>query len=196
MLTLTVEIMNIKSSHKSGDVLIDIKPSDTVEAVRSVALALASDSLVKLKTVLVPVDFSECSKQALAAAVPFARQFGAKLELVHVVASYYAFDPNGLNNYQELESACVEAARKALFELVRYVVPRELAAHVQVRCGRVVTEITDAARECSADLIIISTHGYTGLKHVAFGSTAEGVVRHAPCPVLTVRAKVDESNPE
>ena len=186
--------MNIKSSHSTGEVLIDIKPGDKEEAIRSVARALASDSLIQLKTILVPIDFSECSKQALTAAVPFARQFGAQLELVDVVAPYYAFDPNGLNNYQELESASIEAGRNALLELARYVVPRELKSHVQVRCGRVITEIVDAARECSADLILISTHGYTGLKHVAFGSTAEGVVRHAPCPVLTVRGKDDATD--
>jgi nucleotide-binding universal stress UspA family protein len=58
-----------------------------------------------------------------------------------------------------------------------------------VRLGHPYQEITDAARELKVDLIVISTHGYTGLKHVLLGSTAERIVRHAPCPVLTVREK-------
>jgi nucleotide-binding universal stress UspA family protein len=53
-------------------------------------------------------------------------------------------------------------------------------------------EITRAAEELNTDLIIIATHGHTGLKHVVLGSTAENVVRHAPCPVLTVRVEEHE----
>jgi universal stress protein A len=55
------------------------------------------------------------------------------------------------------------------------------------RIGRAFDEITAAAREQKADLIVISTHGYSGVKHVVLGSVAERVVRHAPCPVLVVR---------
>lgn len=151
--------------------------------------AISADSLVHVKTILVPVDFSDSSKQVLACAVAYARQFEAALELLYVVAPYYAFDPNGLTGYQDLEAESITGAKKALHDLAHEKVPPILSCQIQVRCGRVVTEICDAAREISADLIIISTHGYTGLKHVAFGSTAEGVVRLAPCPVLTVRGK-------
>jgi nucleotide-binding universal stress UspA family protein len=56
-----------------------------------------------------------------------------------------------------------------------------------IRTGRAPWEIVQVAAEMAADLIIITTHGYTGLKHVLMGSTAELIVRHAPCPVLTVR---------
>ena len=59
-----------------------------------------------------------------------------------------------------------------------------------LRFGRPYLEITEAAGEVGADLIVLTTHGYTGLKHVVLGSTAERVVRHAPCPVLVVREKV------
>ena len=58
---------------------------------------------------------------------------------------------------------------------------------IAVRPGRPATEIVEAARELAADLIVIATHGRTGLQHVLLGSVAENVVRHAPCPVLTVR---------
>lgn len=190
------DIMKIKPSIKAGEVLMEIKPGDENMLSESVAPSLPSNSLVKMRTILVPVDFSECSKQALACAVPFAEQFGAKLELVHVVEPYYGFDPNGFGNYQVPEACSNDAARNALIKLARESVPREIVCQTEIRCGRVITEIVAAARELSADLIIISTHGYTGLKHVAFGSTAEGVVRHAPCPVLTVRAKESTTSPE
>jgi nucleotide-binding universal stress UspA family protein len=58
---------------------------------------------------------------------------------------------------------------------------------LQVRHGRAFQEIAEAARSLPADLIIIATHGYTGIKHALLGSTTERVVRHAPCPVLVVR---------
>jgi nucleotide-binding universal stress UspA family protein len=61
-----------------------------------------------------------------------------------------------------------------------------------VRIGSAWQEITEIARDRDIDLIIIGTHGYTGLKHLVLGSTAEKVVRHAPCPVLTVREKEHE----
>ena len=156
-------------------------------------LAQKAIPLVTLKEILVPIDFSDCSKQALQAAVPFARQFGAELELVHVVSPYYAFDPNGLSDYPEFEPRLVESAKNCLDELARSVATPEVAVKTHVRCGRPATEIVEAAREAGADLIIISTHGYSGLKHVLLGSTAENVVRHASCPVLTVRAKAHES---
>lgn len=180
--------MKVKPSIKPGEVLMEMKAGDEDMLGRSLP-SLNADSLVKIRTILVPIDFSECSKQALACAVPFARQFGATVELLHVVAPYYAFDPNGLDGYQQVEAASITAAKNGLSELALKLVPEGVTAGVHVRSGRVVPEIAAAARELSADLVIISTHGYTGFKHVAFGSVAEGVVRQAPCPVLTVRGK-------
>ena len=165
---------------------MEIKSGDEKMLGDFAAPVLASDSLMKLKTILVPTDFSDCSKQALDSAVPFARLFGARLELVFVVAPYYGFEPNGFDAYPAQET---ELARRVLNELARDVVVAGVGCKVQVRCGRVITEIVAAAHELSADLIIIATHGHTGWRRAAFGSIAEGVVRHAPCPVLTVRGK-------
>ena len=67
--------------------------------------------------------------------------------------------------------------------------PVKLLADSLVRVGHPYQEITQAAQELKADLIVIATHGYTGLKHILLGSTAERVVRHASCPVLTVRER-------
>ena len=69
----------------------------------------------------------------------------------------------------------------------------KLVEKLLVRFGRSYHEIAEAARTLKVDLIIISTHGYTGLKHAFLGSTTERVVRHAPCPVLVVRERVTKS---
>jgi nucleotide-binding universal stress UspA family protein len=144
-------------------------------------------SPVVFNTILVPIDFSGCSEKALHFAVRFARQFGAKLVLLHVAPSYA--DPYFATEFGPLQSDVVRASENRLETLTREVVPAEVSAQPLVRLGRPATAIVNAARELGVDLIIISTHGYTGLKHVVFGSTAENVVRHAPCPVMTIRAK-------
>ena len=63
-----------------------------------------------------------------------------------------------------------------------------IKTHHVVRLGRAWQEVVEIAREVKSDLIILATHGYTGLKHVLLGSVAEKILRHAPCPVLSVRA--------
>ena len=149
-------------------------------------------STVKLTKILVPVDFSDCSRKALAYAVPFAEQFGASLVVLHVIPPYYAVDPYGLAQIERIEAELEQNGRSRLTELVIDTVPSDINAGILLRHGRATAEIVDAAKELEIDLIIISTHGHTGLKHVVFGSTAENVIRHAPCPVLTVREKEHE----
>ena len=87
----------------------------------------------------------------------------------------------------------IEAAKKRLQKLAENKqLSGGLLGKTLVRTGVPYAEIAEAARALKADLIILTTHGYTGLKHVFLGSTAERVVRHAPCPVLTVREKEHE----
>ena len=146
-------------------------------------------ALLKIKEILVPIDFSEPSLKALQYAVAFAEQFGAHLTLLHVVEPVvvpdFAYVPLAMDNDRiaagakgKLEQLCKKDA------LDQRIIQKKL-----VRTGTPYREITDTARRLKADLIIIATHGYTGLAHVFLGSTAERVVRHAPCPVLTVREK-------
>lgn len=149
-------------------------------------------ALLKLKTILVPIDFSETSKKALVYAVRMAEQFGSKIILLSVVEPVvtpdYGFHP------LMLETDKARNVVKARLEKVcrEVLLPAKMIERVLVRYGSPYAEITNAARTLKADLIILTTHGYTGLKHVFMGSTAERVVRHAPCPVLTVREKEHE----
>lgn len=135
--------------------------------------------------ILVPIDFSRTSVEALRYAVPLARQFGAKLTL------FYAIEPPPYG--PELSFPAVNltatkiAAREKLTKLANRAIPKEVKCRVEVRCGPAYECAIEAARERGVDLIVLTTHGYTGLKHVLMGSTAERVVRHAPCPVLVVR---------
>src|SRR5262245_33454361 len=146
--------------------------------------------LLLIKSILVPLDFSPSSKQALDYAAALARQFKAKLTLLHVVEpvatpDFAASFPLAMENDQAMA-----AAKRHLESVVKAArIPRKTVEKSLVRFGRSFHEIADAARTRKADLIVISTHGYTGLKHVLLGSTTERVVRHAPCPVLVVRQR-------
>jgi len=184
---MTENIMKIIPTKKAGSVRFELNPTDEklLESANSAGVNPASP--VAFKTILVPIDFSGCSEKALHFAVRFARQFGSKLILLHVAPSYA--DPYFVTEFGPLQADVVRASEERLEALTKNTVPREVSAQPLVRLGRPATAIVDAARDLSVDLIIISTHGHTGLKHVVFGSTAENVVRHAPCPVMTIRAK-------
>ena len=145
---------------------------------------------LRIRSILVPLDFSPASKQALGFAVAFARQFNAKLTLLHVLEPVAMPDfavsfPLAMEN-----DKLMSAARDELERTVKAArIPRRIVEKILVRFGRSFHEITAAARTRKVDLIIISTHGYTGLKHALLGSTTERVVRHATCPVLVVRQR-------
>lgn len=150
-------------------------------------------ALLNIRSILVPTDFSPASEKALAYAVPFARQFGAKLTLLHVVEPVAT--PDFANSFPlAVENDKVMAqCRQHLEGVCRNLeIGPKLMEKTLVRYGRSFHEITDAARTLKVDLIIISTHGYTGLKRALLGSTTERVVRHAPCPVLVVRPHEQE----
>ena len=175
--------MNVKTLPISRKVMPELTEKD--ESL----LNKGSAPLLRIKDILVPVDFSTCSRKAVVYALSFARQFGAKLTLLHVVPAYYATDPYGLTQYERIEGELRTKGEQKLNGLISELVPASTKTEAQTVNGHPGTEIVDAARDLQADLIIIATHGYTGLKHVLFGSTAEHVVRNAPCPVLTVRQK-------
>lgn len=143
-----------------------------------------------LKEILVPIDFSSTSRKALRYAIPFARQFGGRITLIHVVEPP-PYDP-ALANIPlacDIPTASFEKELAAVGELE---VGRDLLNKAIIRTGTAFEVISEVAREMQIDLIVLTTHGYTGLKHVFVGSTAERVVRHAPCPVLVVRERERE----
>jgi nucleotide-binding universal stress UspA family protein len=140
-----------------------------------------------LKSLLVPIDFSETSAKALDYAVSLAKEFGSQIKLVHVVESPKVFNDDTKPIFQAWDKQLVQQAKLQLDELEQEKIDELIPATAEVRMGRAYQEICDAARSSKTDLIVISTHGFTGLKHLFLGSTAERVVRHAPCSVLVVR---------
>lgn len=142
-----------------------------------------------INRILVPIDFSEHSKNALKYAVPMAEQVGAALFLVYVVEP--TVYPADLGFGQVVLPGMEEELRSKGAEELKGLIEREIGARVKasscVRTGKPHQEILAEAAERMIDLIVMATHGHTGVEHMLFGSTAERIVRNAPCPVLTIR---------
>lgn len=151
--------------------------------------AKTAATLFKLDNILVPVDFSDYSKKALQYAVPFARQFNARMIFLHVLPFQYAagWDQNRTNYEAPVEDDSQRITEARLNALIRGVVPNDVPSQVEVRHGSPTIEIMNVAKELDVDLIIMSTHGHTGRVHAFIGSVAGDVTRLAPCPVLVVR---------
>jgi nucleotide-binding universal stress UspA family protein len=143
---------------------------------------------LSIKTILVPVDFSEPSRQALIYAIDFAEKFAAHLVLLHVVICHSAFTPEGyaMYDFSTIEQAWRENAEKEIQRLVKSLNFQQVRFETIVTVATPVAEICRMANECGADLVITATHGRTGFKHLLIGSVAEQVVRHAHPPVLVV----------
>jgi len=146
--------------------------------------------MIRLAKMLVPTDFSEDSEQAARYAVELAKRFQAEIHCVHVVdipadllstSAYYMTGPS-----EQFIDQIREESKKNLETFAK----KNLEG-VEVRTvfleGSPFVEIIRYARDHQIDLVVIATHGRTGLRHVLFGSVAEKVVRKAPCPVLVVK---------
>jgi nucleotide-binding universal stress UspA family protein len=143
-----------------------------------------------IKRIVVATDFSDLSAEALETAVAFAQESGAMLDLVHVAAeAAYPIPPpmDMLRVPIDLPSAVSEASARLATEEDR-VRARGVVCEGNVLVGRADAEIVGHADKTHSDLIILGTHGRSGLGHVLLGSVAEKVVQHAHCPVLTVPA--------
>ena len=141
----------------------------------------------RLRRILVPIDFSSCSKKALQYAICFAKQHQGTLTLLYVAQVLYPVPEVGAVDVSLVETRMRENGEQELAELIKKEIAEQVPAKGIVRVGNAYFEIVSAAKSLEIDLIIISTHGRTGLKHVFMGSTAESVVRYASCPVLVVR---------
>lgn len=142
-----------------------------------------------LQSILVPLDFSEMSLASLRYAAPLARQFGAKITLLHVVQPpNYAPE---LPYPAVIDQENLSLAANTLAAIRTEKIDSDLQVETVVQHGFVFDNILEVARKVRADLIITTTHGYSGLKHLLMGSTAECIVRKAPCPVLVVRDPED-----
>jgi len=145
---------------------------------------------VNMSKILCPVDFSDSSEYAAGYALAFARVHQAQLLLLHVMpppmyavpdyTGIYEFTPQDIEQFEE-------QVRRRLGQFAEGLKAEADAVSTRLVSGVPFVEILGVAKEQGADLIVMGTHGRTGLPHMLIGSVAEKVVRKAPCPVLTVR---------
>jgi nucleotide-binding universal stress UspA family protein len=146
----------------------------------------------KFKKILVPTDFSECSKAAMDHAMSLAQTFQAQIILLHVMEPpVYGLD------FSLMHPGALPIVRQKLMEMMEQSVDvmkdQGIVAEGHFIMGVPFLEIIRAAEKHNADLIVMGTHGRTGLSHILLGSTAERVIQRTPCPVLTVKGTVRHS---
>ena len=150
--------------------------------------------MTQIRKILVPVDFSDSSRAALEYAAGLARPFDATIDLLHVWQAPAFIGAMTLPEVPATEATMVELVKKNAEEAsIRFAGEAEKHGWRvrEARCepGVPAHTIVAVAKRGNYDLVVIGTHGRTGLAHVLMGSVAETVVRHAECPVLTVRVK-------
>jgi nucleotide-binding universal stress UspA family protein len=147
--------------------------------------------MADIKRILFATDFSDNSRYALTFAISFAKKYDAMLYVLHVIQQpsyplgmYAEISFDAMDKFSQSISEAVQKEMQALKE-------KDLKGCSKYEClivhGTPFLEILRTAKEKNVELIVVGTHGRTGLDHVLFGSTAEKVVRRAPCPVLSVR---------
>lgn len=153
---------------------------------------------MKIRSILLPTDFSECANYALSYAASLARQAGAKIICVNVVEPVMpTVGYTGMAEPLPLADISGQLEDSAERELPKIAACEEcdgLEVEDVIAHGDAASEIVRVAKERGVDLIVISSHGRTGLGRILFGSTAEAVVRHAPCPVLVVKPSQEEGS--
>ncbi|WP_010584045.1 universal stress protein [Schlesneria paludicola] len=139
--------------------------------------------MLKIRTILVPTDFSENANQALGLARSLARDHGATLVVVHIPLP----PPSDLHNYLSLSSlTMIEDECKDRLRTVTASID-DVKVETRVSIGDAGPNIVSIASDCDASLIVMGTHGLTGLTRILLGSVAEFVMRNAPCPVMTIK---------
>ncbi len=149
-----------------------------------------------IRSILFPTDFSECGNFALGYATSLAREFGASIICVHVIEPLVpTVGYSGMTEplpIADITDQLEDSAERELPKLAECDECAGLTVEEVIVHGEAAAEIVRVARERDVDLIVISSHGRTGLGRILFGSTAEAVVRHASCPVLVLKPSQKE----
>ena len=143
--------------------------------------------MISLKKILCPIDHSDCSKEALKYAVSFAMRDEAKLYLLHIIDIRSFNESLNAMPTQIPDNETLEQLRIKLLDCIPEEMRDDMDVEAIVAQGIPFAEIISTAKEKKIDMIVIGSHGRTGLSHMMLGSVSEKVVRKAPCPVLTVR---------
>jgi nucleotide-binding universal stress UspA family protein len=153
--------------------------------------------MIAIQRILMATDFSNYSKEALSYAVYLAKLLKADLYLIHVFEtpfySHTGVSASVQRGVQDWIQELKKEELKKLETLAEETQKQGVKVHAVFKDGKAFVEIIKAIEEVHADLIVIGTHGRTGLPHVVMGSVAERVVRQSPCPVFTTRPKASVS---
>ena len=151
---------------------------------------------MQIRSILFPTDFSECGNYALRYAASLARTFGASIICVHVIEPMVpTVGYSGMTEplpIADITDQLEDSAERELPKLGDCEECVGLAVEEVIAHGEAAAEIVRVAKDRNVDLIVVSSHGRTGLGRILFGSTAEAVVRHASCPVLVVKPPPEE----
>jgi nucleotide-binding universal stress UspA family protein len=149
--------------------------------------------MIEIKKVMVPVDFSRESMLAAKFAVSIAMEYGAELFVVHVVRPMNPTVRASVPDFEALQATVMKSAQEDLDKVIPGEIKKSLKKVNEILLeGEPHIEIPEKAKELGVEMLVIATHGRTGLSHVLLGSVAERVIRHAPCPVLVVRNPMDK----
>lgn len=149
-----------------------------------------------IRSILLPTDFSDCGNYALSYAASLARRFGASVICVHVIEPMVpTVGYSGMTEplpIADISDQLEDSAERELPKLAECEECAGLEIEEVIVHGEAAAEIVRVAKERQVDLIVVSSHGRKGLGRILFGSTAEAIVRHAPCPVLVVKPPVEQ----
>ena len=144
--------------------------------------------MISIRNILCPIDYSVYSEMALKYAIEFAEKYQAKLYLMHVLdIRVYDINNPELYNINIVDEETIEKLRERLLRCVNEDTRGRISVEALIIQGVPFAVIIKVSKEYGIDLIVIGTHGRTGLSHAIMGSVAEKIVRKAPCPVLTIR---------
>jgi universal stress protein A len=162
------------------------------------AQPVPDDADLTYKVILVPIDFSEHSKKTVKYATRFAARYQAAVRLLHVfqipeyAVTQYEYRQQGADQLKNQVDIAEEGARESLEAFENELLSQGMNVKAFLRIGYPFEEIVLMANAPDIDLIIIGSHGRSGIRRLLLGSTAERVVEHAPCPVLVVKERLPE----
>ena len=171
--------------------LVEAHTQVEVEPKRELSSGPKDPSAISLKNVLFATDFSVTSEAALPYATAICRRFGSTLHLAHVLSDTSLLMMTGGVDYVSMSTIYEDAHTEAKEKLDQIATHLEAVPHRSyVRHGQIWKNLASIIDENEVDLIVVGTHGRTGLGKLLLGSVAEDILRHAPCPVLTVGPQV------
>jgi nucleotide-binding universal stress UspA family protein len=187
-------VMGTHGRHGLGHLFLGSVAEEVVRSAKCPVLTLRemkqSLDATNIERILVPVDYSEHSKVALKYARELAEANKAKLQLLHIIEEpvYPDFYGPGDDPHRVPKDYIKQRAVREMNQLCDESLCPEIETEIHILSGRAALEIVKFAEENWSDLIVIASHGLTGIKHLLLGSVAEKIVRMAPCPVFTVKA--------